>query len=59
MFMKNTWYNYPRWEPEIELAAKLYPDFGLIENGGKDGDGIVAVRKPQQTKQNHIKEKTI
>ena len=33
------------WEPENEVAAKLYHDFGFIENGEKDGDEIVAVLK--------------
>ena len=31
------------WEPENEVAAKLYHDFGFAENGEKDGDEIVAV----------------
>ena len=33
------------WEPENEVAAKLYRDFGFVENGEKDGDEIVAVMK--------------
>ena len=33
------------WEPENEVAAKLYHDFGFVENGEKDGDEIVAVLK--------------
>ena len=33
------------WEPGNEVAAKLYHDFGFIENGEKDGDEIVAVLK--------------
>ena len=31
------------WEPGNDVAAKLYNDFGFIENGEKDGDEIVAV----------------
>ena len=31
------------WEPGNDVAAKLYHDFGFIENGEKDGDEIVAV----------------
>ncbi len=31
------------WEPDNKVAAKLYHDFGFIENGEKDGDEIVAV----------------
>ena len=33
------------YEPENEVAAKLYRDFGFAENGEKDGDEIVAVLK--------------
>ena len=33
------------WEPENEVAAKLYHDFGFIENGEMDGNEIVAVLK--------------
>ncbi len=31
------------WEPGNDVAAKLYHDFGFVENGEKDGDEIVAV----------------
>ena len=30
-------------EAKNEVAAKLYHDFGFIENGEMDGDEIVAV----------------
>ncbi len=33
------------YEPENEVAAKLYRSFGFIENGELDGDEIVAVLK--------------
>ncbi len=33
------------YEPENDVAAKLYHDFGFAENGEKDGDEIVAVLK--------------
>ena len=33
------------WEPDNKVAAKLYHDFGFIENGEMDGDEIVAVLK--------------
>ncbi|MBR2570569.1 MAG: GNAT family N-acetyltransferase [Clostridia bacterium] len=33
------------WVPGNEAAAKLYRDFGFVENGEKDGDEIVAVMK--------------
>lgn len=33
------------WEPENEVAAKLYRDFGFVENGEKDGDETVGVLK--------------
>ena len=33
------------WEPENEVAPKLYASFGFEPNGEKDGDEIVAVRK--------------
>ncbi len=33
------------YEPENEVAAKLYHDFGFAENGEKDVDEIVAVLK--------------
>lgn len=33
------------WEPENDVAAKLYHEFGFKENGEKDGDEIVAVFK--------------
>lgn len=31
------------WEPENEVAAKLYHDFGFVENGEHDCDEIVGV----------------
>ena len=33
------------WEPENEVASKLYHSFGFVENGEMDGDEIVAVLK--------------
>ncbi len=33
------------WEPENEVAAKLYHSFGFEDNGELDGDEIVAVIK--------------
>lgn len=33
------------YEPENEVAAKLYRSFGFVENGEMDGDEIVAVLK--------------
>ncbi len=33
------------YEPENEVAAKLYHSFGFVENGEVDGDEIVAVLK--------------
>ncbi len=33
------------YEPENEVAAKLYHSFGFVENGETDGDEIVAVLK--------------
>ena len=33
------------YEPENEVAAKLYHSFGFVENGEMDGDEIVAVLK--------------
>ena len=33
------------WVPGNEAAAKLYRDFGFVENGEMDGDEIVAVLK--------------
>ena len=33
------------YEPENEVAAKLYHTFGFVENGETDGDEIVAVLK--------------
>ena len=33
------------YEPENEVAAKLYHSFGFVENGEKDGDELVAVLK--------------
>ena len=33
------------WEPDNEVAAKLYRGFGFVENGEKDGDEIVGVLK--------------
>ena len=38
-------YCYLSYEPENEVAAKLYHSFGFTENGEKDGDEIVAVLK--------------
>ncbi len=36
-------YCWLSYEPENEVAAKLYHDFGFIENGERDGDEIIAV----------------
>ena len=33
------------YEPENEVAARLYRSFGFVENGEKDGDETVAVLK--------------
>ena len=33
------------YEPENEVAAKLYHAFGFVENGEMDGDEVVAVLK--------------
>ncbi len=33
------------YEPENEVAAKLYHSFGFVENGEMDGDEVVAVLK--------------
>lgn len=33
------------WEPENEVAAKLYRSFGFEENGETDGDETVAVMR--------------
>lgn len=38
-------YCYLSYEPENEVAARLYASFGFRENGELDGDEIVAVRK--------------
>jgi len=35
----------PSYEPENELAKKLYASFGFEETGEMDGDEIVAVLK--------------
>lgn len=34
---------YLSYEPENEIAKKLYAEFGFVENGEMDGDEIVAV----------------
>ena len=38
-------YCFISWEPENEVAAKLYRSCGFVENGEKDGDEIIAVMK--------------
>ena len=38
-------YCFISWEPENEVAAKLYRSCGFVENGEKDGDEIIAVLK--------------
>ena len=38
-------YCWRSYEPENEVAKKLYASFGFVENGEMDGDEIVAVLK--------------
>ncbi|MBR5767652.1 MAG: GNAT family N-acetyltransferase [Clostridia bacterium] len=38
-------YCYLSYEPENEIAAKMYHSLGFLENGEMDGDEIVAVLK--------------
>jgi diamine N-acetyltransferase len=38
-------YCFISWEPENEVAAKLYHSCGFVENGEMDGDEIIAVLK--------------
>ena len=38
-------YCWISYEPENEVAKKLYASFGFVENGEMDGDEIVAVLK--------------